>query len=70
MSVPVASGGNSLRVDNPRSLFQTGLSGQYPGLRTYGVSSDGDRFLISMSDDHGVAASIVVVSNWQAALKR
>jgi eukaryotic-like serine/threonine-protein kinase len=70
MAVSVASGGNSLRFDVARPLFQTGLSGRYPGLRTYGVSSDGDRFLISMSDDPGAAASIVVVSNWPAALKR
>jgi eukaryotic-like serine/threonine-protein kinase len=69
MAVPVTSDGKSFRPDVPRPLFQTGLTGFYPRLRTYGVSPDGQRFLISVSEDPGTSPTIVVLSNWQAALK-
>jgi eukaryotic-like serine/threonine-protein kinase len=69
MAVPVASDRNTFRADVSRELFQTGLNRLYPRIRSYGVSPDGERFLISVSEDPGTTASIVVVSNWPAALK-
>jgi serine/threonine protein kinase/Tol biopolymer transport system component len=69
MAVSVASTGITVRADVPQPLFQTGMMGLYPRLRSYGVSSDGQRFLITVSDDPGATASLVVVSNWLAAVK-
>jgi eukaryotic-like serine/threonine-protein kinase len=66
MTVPVAVDGLTFRPDVPQRLFQTALHTLYPRLRKYGVSRDGDRFLISVPDDPGAAPSIVVVSNWPA----
>ncbi len=70
MAVPIASDGIIFRPDVPRPLFQTGLTGLYPRLRSYGVSSDGQRFLISVPEDPGTTRSIVIVSNWPAQLKQ
>ena len=36
----------------------------YPRLRSYSVTDAGDRFLISVPEDHDATPSIVVVSNW------
>jgi len=69
MAVALVNDGIRLQPDVPRPLFQTGLSGQYPGLRTYSVSPTGQRFLITVSDDPAATTSIVVVSNWLAAFR-
>jgi eukaryotic-like serine/threonine-protein kinase len=69
MGVRVASDGGTFRAEVPQVLFQTGLNGLYGRLRSYGVSSDGERFLMSVPEDPAVTASIVVVANWPAALK-
>lgn len=68
MVVPVATDGPAFRHSDPQPLFQTGLHTLYPRLRAYGVSNDGERFLISVPDDPGTSPSIVVVSNWKAGL--
>ena len=47
----------------PEPLFQArGMN--------FGVSSDGRRFLITTVDDPDSVSSLVVLSNWRAALKR
>jgi eukaryotic-like serine/threonine-protein kinase len=70
MAVAIAGDGITFRPDVPRPLFQTGLTGLYPRLKSYGVSYDGQRFLISVPEDPGPTRSIVVVSNWTAQLKQ
>ena len=70
MTVPIALGSLTFRPDVPQPLFQTGLHTLYPRLRAFGVSNDGDRFLITVPEDPGATPSIVVVSNWQAQLAK
>ena len=53
MTVPVASDGLTFQPGVPKPLFQTALHTLYPRLRRYGVSRDGDRFLISVSENRG-----------------
>jgi serine/threonine protein kinase/Tol biopolymer transport system component len=68
MAVPIEADGGALRPGAPQTLFQTGLSGiGGPG---YNVSPDSQRFLIVTTDDQSPSSSIVVVSNWPAALKQ
>jgi hypothetical protein len=69
MTVPVASDGLTFQPGVPKTLFQTALHTLYPRLRKYGVSRDGDRFLITVSDNPGAAPAIAVVWNWQEELK-
>jgi len=70
MAVPIAEDGPSLRAGMPQALFQTGLHTLYPRLRPYGVSKNGDRFLVTVREDPASTATIVVVSNWPARLAR
>jgi serine/threonine protein kinase/Tol biopolymer transport system component len=70
MAVGIASDGFKFRPEAPRQLFQTGLTGLYPRLRSYGVSPHGDRFLISVAEDPSATPSIIVVSNWPAQLPK
>jgi serine/threonine protein kinase len=70
MAVAIAGDGITFRPEVPRPLFQTGLTSQYSRIQSYGVSSDGQRFLISVQEDPGTTPSIVVVSNWTAQLKQ
>jgi eukaryotic-like serine/threonine-protein kinase len=65
MTVPVAVDGTKFQPGVPQSLFQTGLSLQSPPVRAFNVTPDGQRFLISVSEDPDITPSIVVVSNWQ-----
>jgi eukaryotic-like serine/threonine-protein kinase len=67
MTVRVGSDGRGFKSETPQPLFQTGLNGLYPRLRSYGVSNDGDRFLITVPEDPSATPSIVVVSNWAKA---
>jgi hypothetical protein len=53
----------------PERLFDTRLNTMPEGLRSFGVTPDGKRFLISMSDDAVPTQSLVVVANWQSGLK-
>lgn len=64
----VSFAGNGI-LGVPQPLFQTALSRLYPRLRSYGVSADGQRFLISVPEDPGATPSIIVVSNWLDATK-
>jgi eukaryotic-like serine/threonine-protein kinase len=56
----------------PQELFQTALHNLYPRLKAYGVSRDGDRFLITVPEPENPDAgpAIVAVLNWQAELVR
>jgi DNA-binding winged helix-turn-helix (wHTH) protein/Tol biopolymer transport system component len=69
MAVPVDSDAKALRAGVPQPLFQTGLNTMPDALRSFGVTPNGQRFLVSVTEDPGTGSSLVVVSNWQAALK-
>jgi hypothetical protein len=72
MAVPIEADTSTFRTGAPQTLFQTELVigpgfGATPG---YNVSADSQRFLIVTADDQSPSSSIVVVSNWPAALQR
>jgi eukaryotic-like serine/threonine-protein kinase len=68
MDVPIEADTASLRAGVPKVLFQAGLSVLGEGLGFFGVSADGQRFLLKVADDQHRTASIVVVTNWPAAV--
>ena len=55
----------------PKALFQTRVAETVTGYRThYFPARDGQRFLITMRTTDPPQASITVVVNWQAGLKK
>ena len=69
MAVAIEPDGTTPMTAAPKILFQTGRQG--PGGNTgFGVSPDGQRFLLRLVDDQPSTASIVVVTNWPELLKR
>jgi eukaryotic-like serine/threonine-protein kinase len=70
MAVPIAPSARQLNPCVPRPLFQTSLNEIPESLRSFGVSRDGQRFLMTVSADPGATQSLVVMSNWQSALQR
>jgi hypothetical protein len=69
MAVPVDPDAKALRAGVPQPLFQTGLNTIPDGLRSFGVTPNGQCFLVSVPENPGTGPSLVVVSNWPAALK-
>src|SRR4030095_15130231 len=69
MAVSIDADKTGLRPGIPRALFQTALNTLPEPIRPFGVHPDGERFLIATVDDPGSAPSIVVASNWQAAIR-
>ena len=72
MSLPVdADAGGAFRQGAVRSLFQTGIRA-LNGPAAFNVSADGQRFLVMMRNkpEPGITSSVVVVTNWIAALKQ
>ena len=71
MSAAVKAGAASFETHEPRPLFNTGIARAFIDRRNhYDVSSDGQRFLVNISDEDRNAAPITVVLNWNAALKK
>jgi eukaryotic-like serine/threonine-protein kinase len=68
MAVSVPADATMITRSRPQPLFPTTLTAIPAALRGFAVSSDGQRFLISIVEDAGTTRSIVVVSNWSAAL--
>ena len=68
IAVPIESNATAMRPGVGKALFKTDLS-FIGGAGSFGASSDGHRFLIRTAGDSDEAASIVVVSNWLAAVK-
>ena len=60
--------GADFQVGAVKTLFQTRavLGLRYP----YGVSSDGQRFLINTQPEQSASSPIAVVLNWTAGLKK
>ncbi len=70
MAAPVNGKGTSVEVGVVKTLFQVG-AGATIGLRyRYGVSADGQRFLINRAPAQAASAPITVVLNWTAGLKK
>ena len=59
-----------LQPGAPQNLFQTGLTALGGGGGLFGVSPDGQRFLLRLADERDRPASIIVLANWPAALNR
>ena len=70
MTVRTEGDAASLRPGNPEPLFQTSLNSMPARLRAFSVAPNGQRFLVAVSDAEQAKQSLVVVSNWQAALPR
>jgi Protein kinase domain len=68
-AVPVQPDTTSFHAGVHEPLFQTGHSVLAPGLSAFNVSPNGQRFLITTAGDENQTASIVVVTNWPAAMK-
>jgi len=72
MVVPLEANSGTLTPGTPKELFQTSLSQLPRALRAYGVSPEGERFLLPLPtpENSGSPTSLVVVSNWPAAMKQ
>ena len=68
IAVPIEADATALRPGVAKALFRTDLS-FIGGAGSFGASSDGQRFVIRTAGDSDERASIVVVSNWLAAMK-
>jgi hypothetical protein len=68
--VPVTISGDGLTLGSPVTLFGTAAYTFPSGLRTYDVSADGQKFLMlkDASDRSALAATLVVVLNWNEEL--
>jgi hypothetical protein len=60
----------SSRANHARAIRQSRITVCGDTFRTFGVSPDGQRFLLRMTADRPSTASIVVVTNWPALLAR
>jgi Tol biopolymer transport system component len=69
IAVPIEGDETSLQPGVPKTLFSTNLS-RGGGSGLFGVSADGQRFLLRLDDDRRDRASIVVLSNWPASLRK
>ena len=70
MAAPVklSPDGQSLERGAPKALFPVRIAGgPLPGLnkQQYAVSSDGQRFLVNLAVDEGVASPITLIMNWK-----
>lgn len=70
MAVETVFDRKRLRLGIPQPLFGTELLTMPPPLRSFGVTPDGQRFLIATAGDQGPRSSLVVVTNWTALVQR
>ena len=57
--------GKSLETGTPVALFPVRIAGSSFNKQQYAVSSDGQRFLINLAADEGVASPITLIYNWK-----
>jgi DNA-binding winged helix-turn-helix (wHTH) protein/Tol biopolymer transport system component len=69
-SVPIDAVATRLSPGAAQSLFPTDLASAPEGLQSFGITRDGQRILMPVAEDRTPAQSLVVVSNWPAALNR
>jgi hypothetical protein len=67
MAAEIAVKGADLDVGAVRPLFGPIAGGD---TNWYGVSADGQRFLVITPDDQAAAAPLTLVQNWTAGLKK
>jgi hypothetical protein len=72
MAVDVSNTSTGIDVGPPKPLFPTRirLLEIQVGARHYGVSSDGQRFLVANATDEARSTPITVVLNWMSALAK
>jgi Tol biopolymer transport system component len=70
VAVSLDANAPNLQPGAPQNLFKTGLTALGGGGGLFGVSPDGQRFLLRLADERDRPASIIVVANWPAALDR
>ncbi len=70
MEVDVSTTAAKFQAAVPKPLFQSLLSGRYPGRNLYVVSPDGQRFLMIVPAATAKPEPITVVVNWPALLKK
>jgi Tol biopolymer transport system component len=69
MSVEVGGSADTFEAGVPKPLFETRVD-SITGAPLYDVSADGQRFLINVPVEENAPASVTVVLNWTADLKR
>jgi hypothetical protein len=75
MSVAIETSGSTFKPSTPKELFEHGGTFPHPGqFNRFAVAADGQKFLLpretaSLNQDP-TAASIAVVLNWSAGLKK
>jgi hypothetical protein len=69
MSVPVESDGSTIRFGAPVRLFEAPIVAGMPCERSYPVSGDGQRFLVTTASPE-TFSPIQVIVNWTASLGR
>ena len=65
MAAPVKSDGKSLETGTPVALFPVRIAGSSFNKQQYAVPSDGQRFLVNLAVDEGVASPITLIYNWK-----
>ena len=70
MAAAVRSQGSAFDVDVVRSLFDTRALQTINARSAYGVSPDGQRFLVNTRVEEAASAPITLVVNWPALLKK
>ena len=66
--MPVQADSTTFRPGVPEPLFQSGRSVR-GGNSALNVSPDGQRFLLTIAGYENQTASIVIVTNWPAAIR-
>ena len=71
MAVPVNMRGATFEAGNPNPLFKTRLPFSTPSLGfEYGVTADGQRFLLNTQVGEASATQVSVILNWTEGLKK
>ena len=70
MAATVNGRGSTFEIGAAQALFETTLRSTVGALKLYDASADGQQFLINTIVDDPRAASLTLVVNWQAGLKK
>lgn len=69
MAVSVEANGEVLTVGTPKVLFQTQITSVAHAFYQYDVTADGHKFIVNTRTEQA-ARPIILLVNWEAALKR
>lgn len=70
MAVSIGAAATHPHPGAPVRLFATAVNEIPESLRSFGVSRDGTRFLMTVASEPGATQSLVVEANWSRALQR